>query len=217
MSFYTRLIGLDTPKIHIHTFRGIAGEVERGKLTGSAAAAALGLSGQEATDAQALLAKCVSPVESYALIGRTTFTNLGTTSLVLSGITLEGAGVTGAELRVFLNRNGASSTLTFQIADVTASFPGTTQITVTDTTGAGDKVIANTVTFGAPLAAGLRQLVLRGNAGNTTDDPIVLGATLLVRRVAILTPDVLEQVLLLAEDRVNGYATESDLRTRLGT
>lgn len=217
MALYARLIGTERPKIPIHAFMAALGEIERGKMTAADAITAFALSAAEQTEAATLIAKIVTPVESYPLASRVILTNLGTTPLILAATSIEGAGVTGVDFRVFLNRNAAASTLTFQIADATSSVTAPTNIvTVTDTATAGDKMISGSTTFGAPLAAGLRHLVFRGNAGNATDDPILLGATLLVRRVSILTADVFHQILLLGETGVAPLNTVAAIQTRLG-
>lgn len=60
MSLYTRLIGLDEPKLSVHDFHALAHEVKRGRITGTAAATAFGLSPAEVVEAQAVLAQVVS-------------------------------------------------------------------------------------------------------------------------------------------------------------
>lgn len=220
MSLYTRLLGLDPDpnlKIPAHPFMSALGEVEKGKMTLAAVAAFFGLNASEQTELATLSAKIAPPVESVSLASRVTLTNLGTTPFILAGASIEGGGVTGAELRCFINRNGAASTLTFQVADATGGLANPTNIvTVTDTTGTGDKMISGIQTLAQPLSVGLRHLVFRANAGNATDDPILYGATLLIRRVNILIADVLHHVLILGETGVPGYATEAEMKARLG-
>lgn len=57
MSLYTRLIGIDKPKVPAHIFYSLAHEVQRGNISGAAAADALGLVGAERTEASAIIAR----------------------------------------------------------------------------------------------------------------------------------------------------------------
>lgn len=55
MSLYTRLMGIDPPKIPVHQFFAAMQEFALGNMTAQQATAAFGLSGGEATEANTLL------------------------------------------------------------------------------------------------------------------------------------------------------------------
>lgn len=57
MSFYTRLIGSSSPKISEHLFYSLAFEFKRGNLSGPECVTALAISGNEITEANAILTK----------------------------------------------------------------------------------------------------------------------------------------------------------------
>jgi hypothetical protein len=191
----------------------LLGEVERGFLTGGAAAAALGLDAGETADAQALIARIVPPLESYAIGGGVTLTNIGTAFRPLGMLRLQAAGITGFEFSVLVNKVG-SGTQSWRLFDRTNN----QQITVFDDTGAaGERLLGPVTAAVGPLAAGMRTLQVDGRSSVAADDPIFGGASLVIRRVGIMTAEVLHEILLLAQNRVPGYDTEAELRTRLGT
>jgi len=55
MSLYTRLIGIERPKISAHSFYSLAHEFKRARITGLQARTFLGLSAAEAVEANAIL------------------------------------------------------------------------------------------------------------------------------------------------------------------
>lgn len=57
MSIYTRLIGIDLPRVPVHVFYALAHEVQRGEITGNAAGNFLGLSASEKQEANAIIAR----------------------------------------------------------------------------------------------------------------------------------------------------------------
>lgn len=57
MSLYTRLIGLESPKIAVHSFYSIAHEYKRGQITANQARTFLGLTNGEAQEANVILTK----------------------------------------------------------------------------------------------------------------------------------------------------------------
>lgn len=60
MSLYTRFIGIDVPRISVHTFYALAHEVQRTQITGLQAANLLGLSVAERDEAQTLFQRVTS-------------------------------------------------------------------------------------------------------------------------------------------------------------
>jgi len=57
VSLYTRLIGIEKPRVPVHVFYALAHEVQRGEITGLQAKNFLGLSNGEATEANAIIAR----------------------------------------------------------------------------------------------------------------------------------------------------------------
>lgn len=55
MSLYTRLIGIDGPKIPVHAFYSLAHEFKRGNVSAAQCKAFLGLTNPEAQEANAIL------------------------------------------------------------------------------------------------------------------------------------------------------------------
>ncbi len=217
MSLYTRLMGLGSPKIPVHSFMSALGELERGKMTTQQVIDAFALSAPEQTEAAALIAKVVPPLESISLGGFVTLTNVGAAydtiaaAKGLGACRIECAGITGFEFGVFVNKVG-SGTQSWQLWDQTNS----AEVAVIDDAGAtGDKTLAVSASLG-PLAAGFRLLRVRAKSTTAADDPVFYGASLMIRRVGLMTADVLHQILLLAATKIVPLETEAALKTRLG-
>ena len=217
MSLYTRLLGIDQPRIPVHVFMALLGEVERGLVTGAAAAAALNLSAGEITEANALIAKIVPPDEAISIGGFVQLTNVGaaydTTSQSkgLGVVQVQTAGITQFQFGVFVSKVG-SGTQSWQLWNHTT---GQEIAVLNDAGGTGDKVLSVTQDVG-PLAPNLHVVRVRVKSTTAADDPIFYGASLRIRRVRMLTADVLHQILLAGEARISGYATEADLLARIG-
>lgn len=224
MSIYARMLGdeLLPSRISAHAFCVAFGELERGKITLAQIATLFQLSPAEQAQVATLAAKTVSPVETVSLAGRTPLSNLGTTPVVCGLSSVEAAGITGVEFTVFINRNGASSLLTFRLSDATAGLPGTQIAAVIDTAGTGDKMLTpQLVTLPQPLQPGIKRLVMHAFAGNATDDPIVLGSTLMIRRAESLSSAILHDIAMLAcwdhdHGNVIGLGTAAGFQARLG-
>lgn len=217
MSLYTRLMGIDDPHIPVHNWMAALGELERGKMTNQQVIDAFALSAGEQTEATTLIAKIVPPLESISLGALVTLTNIGTTydnstaSKGLGACRIECAGITGFEFGVFVNKIG-SGTQSWQLWDQTNSAE---VAVIDDAGGTGDKTLAVSQAVG-PLAAGFRLLRVRAKSTTAADDPVFYGASLMIRRVGLMTADVLHQILLLAENKIAPLNTESALKTRLG-
>lgn len=212
MSLYQRLLGAEKPRIPVHSFIAALGELERGKITRAQVLVGLGIAADEEADFDAIVAKINPAPESLAIGGRFAFTNIGTAYQALGMATIESGGITAVEFAVACNRNGAAGTVSWQLFDIT----NTTELTViNDTSGAGEKVVATSSTFGSPLAKGLRRISVRCKSTTVADDPIFLGASLLIRRLERMSALELHEVLLLAEQGL--YGQEFAIRTRLGT
>lgn len=217
MSLYTRLLGIDAPRIPVHLFMSLLGEVERGLISGAQASAALGLSAGEITEATALIAKIVPPDEAISIGGFVQLTNVGNTydstsqSKGLGVVQVQTAGITQFQFGVFVNKVG-SGTQSWQLWNHTTQ----AEVAVLDDAGAtGDKVLSVTQDVG-PLSANLHVVRVRVKSTTAQDDPIFYGASLRIRRVRMMTADVLHQILLAGEAGVAGYATEAELLARIG-
>lgn len=217
MPLIERLMGLESPKLPVHAFMSSLGEIERGQMTSQQVIATFGLDAAAQAEASSLIAKVVTPLESISLGGLVTLTNVGATydaiaaSKGLGICRVECAGITGFEFGVFVSKIG-TGTQSWQLWDQTNS----AQVAVIDDAGAaGDKTLAVTQGVG-PLAPGLRILRVRAKSTVAADDPVFYGASLMIRRVAIMTADVLHQILLLGEGRHAPFNTAGALRTRLG-
>jgi len=218
MSLYTRLIGLDQPKIAVHSFMSYLGEIERGKLTESAAATAFGLSAGEQTELATLVTKVIAPPEFYPMGALVTLTNVGTAydgiaaAKGLGFVGLNVNGITQVIFRVRYNKVGAG-TLSWQLWNET----DTSELgVIDDASAAGDnKDNSVTITPGSPLSGGVKLIRPRVKSTTASDDPVYYGSCLLVRRVERMTSQELHEVLCLAEHG-EAYATEAVLKTRLG-
>lgn len=223
MALYPRLTGIGlvdrTQKLHVHSFMAAVGEVERGKMTEAQVATAFGLTPAEQTELTALTARIVQPLESISLGGFTTLTNVGTAydgtdaSRGLGFFRVQTAGITGFEFAVGMDRNGAAGTISWQLWDDTNSVE---VARIDDTTGAGAKYVNTVVTLGSPLPASLRRIRVRCKSTTNPDDPIYLGANVVIRRVEKLTAVELHEVLMLGEDEVAPYNTLTAITSRLG-
>src|SRR5262245_44119310 len=108
MSLWTRLLGIDGPKIPAHQFAGPLGDVIRQDLVPADLIAAFGLNNpQEQSDAQRLLDLMREPPEFYPLGGYTELTNVGLAfdaggpakGLGFLGIDVEGISEVGFKVR----------------------------------------------------------------------------------------------------------------------
>ncbi len=217
---YERIIGTEEPKIAVHSFMAALGEMERGKITAGTLATAFSLSAAEQTEAATLFNRIVTPLESVSLGGFATLTNMGATydttttvfaSLGLGWCRIQTAGITGVEFSVSVNKIG-SGTQSWQLWNETDG----TEIAVIDDAGvAGLKTLSVTVSLPGPLAAALKTLRVRAKSTIAADDPIYLGAALMIRRIDRLTSVELHEVLLLAEHG-EAYTVVGALKARLG-
>jgi hypothetical protein len=219
MGLYERLTGNELPRIPVHAFMGALGEFERGKMTSQEVIDAFNLSVGEQTEVTALIARILSQPEAYSLGSYNVLTNVGATydaipqAKGLGFIGMDVTGITRLEMRVRYNKIG-TGTLSWQLWNETDSAEVGV---VTDAAAAGDnKTAALEVTPGAPLSGGVKLLRPRVKSTVAADDPVYYGACVFVRRVALVTADVLHAVLLLAESRVAPLDTVTALKTRLG-
>lgn len=220
MGLYERLTGSESPRIPVHLFSGVLGEWERGKLSSAQAAAALGLSAGEQTEAATLLANIVPPREAVSIgSGPVTLTNVGTAfdgiaaALGLGSALVQTAGITEVIFGVRMDRNGSAGTISFQLFNETDA---SEVALITDTTGAGAKNLSTTVSFSPALGAGIKVCRVRCKSTTAADDPIYLGAAVSIRRVSSLTALELHEILLIASISGSIYNTVSTLKTRLG-
>jgi len=222
MALIDRLLATDSTKIAIHTFAGMLGELKRGKVTTQNVIDAFTLGAADVTELNALLAKMVTPLESISLGGSVTLTNVGAaydaTNLAwgLGFCRLEGAGVTGFDVRLGMNRNGSTGAISWQLWDVTNSAE---LARIDDAVGAatGNKMLSTSVSFAA-WAPGVRELRMRVKSTIAADDPIYHGSNLHVSRAGRLTSVEFQEIIMLAENRriASPYSTVAAVRTRLG-
>jgi hypothetical protein len=212
MSLYTRLMGLSEPQIPAHSWMAALGELERGKLTNQQVIDIFGLNAGEQTEALDLISKIMPPREALSLGGRTTLTNIGSTYLVLAAARIECAGINAFEFACRVQKIG-TGTQSWQLWDATN---GVELVVFNDTNGAGERDLGPTVSSFAPLAPGFRTLHVRGKSTTAADDPIFIGATLMIQRIGLMNADVLHQILLLASNKYPPLDTEAALKTRLG-
>src|SRR5512132_3705236 len=147
MGLYERMLRIELPGIPTHQFIAALGEFERAKMTQAQIVTAFNLSAGEEIELVALIGKIVTPAECVTFGGRFLLTNVGTAYIPLAIARIECAGITAFQMDVGCNRNGSAGTVSWQLFDETS----TAEVTVIDdTTGAGDKILSTTKTFGAP-------------------------------------------------------------------
>lgn len=218
MALYERLVGTESPKIPVHAWMAALGEVQRGKMTAQQVYDAFALSAGEQTQANAMFALIQPTPETHAMGAYNVLTNVGNTydatapSKGLGILLLECAGITSFTFGAFYNKIG-TGTLSWQLWDQTN---GAEVTRIDDAAAAGERTNSVVVNLPSPLAAGDRVLRVRVKSTTAADDPVFYGASLQVRRVSLVTADVLHQLLLLAEARVAPLDTPSALQTRLG-
>jgi hypothetical protein len=227
MSLYTRLLGIDEPRISVHAFMAAVGEVEREKRTEQEVADAFGLDAGEQVELSVLAARIKPARESYCLGGRVVLTNVGNAydanadSQSLPFVYIEKNGVTRLDLEV---RNriaaGQSGDVDYVLRNDTdgndaLSTANATGGTLTDTAAAGDHTLNAHRVFPSPLTPGVVKLRLRVKSTTAGDDPTFLGAALLVTRADRMTAVELHEILLLGAEGY-AYTTEAVLKQRLG-
>lgn len=219
MGLYERLVGTQSPKIGVHSWMAALGEFERGKMTSQQIINAFALDAGEQTQATAMLGLIQPPPETVALGAFNILTNVGAAYDTLAAakglgtVLLECGGITAFTFGVFYNKVG-SGTLSWQLWDQTNSVEVTR---IDDSAAAADNKLGSiTVNLGAPLPIGSRVLRVRVKSTTAADDPVFYGASIQIRRVGIVTADVLHQLLLLAEARIVPLETPALLQTRLG-
>lgn len=215
MGLYERLLKLEEPGIPVHQFMALLGEVERGKQTGVAAATLLGLSAPEIAEANTLITKIVTPLESISLGGFVTLTNVGAAydavlaSQGLPMFRVQMAGITEFEFTVRVNKIG-TGTQSWQLWNET---DGSESTVIDDAGASGVKILSTTRAFSPALGAGFKTLRVRAKSTTAADDPLYLGGSILIKRVDRLSSEELHQVLLLAE---YGWMNVAAVKTRLG-
>ena len=215
MALIERLLQIEEPTLSIHAVHAAIGEWLRERVTQAQLVTEFGLAAADETEAAALLAKMVLPPETISLGGFVTLTNIGTTydntsaSKGLGFARIQTAGISRVEFRLRVNKVG-SGTQSWQCWDDTNAL----EITVIDDAGAtGDKELGTVLNFGSPLAQGQRTVRVRAKSTTGSDDPVYYGASLQLTRVAILTPDVLHEILLYMYETGK---TPAEVRSRLG-
>lgn len=218
MGLYERLTGNESPRLAVHQLQAVLGEVERGQLTLGQAASILGLVGDEPTEIQALLARIVLPRECVTFGGQVALTNIGATydaiaaSQGLGSAIIQTVGITNIIFGVRVNKVG-SGTQSWQLWNDTDS----TEIAVIDDTGAaGVKNLSISKDFSSPLTAGIKIIRIRAKSTTAQDDPVYMGASVSIRRVALLTAVELHEILIIAEKLGSPYNSVAGLKTRLG-
>lgn len=218
MSLYTRLLGLDTPRLPAHNFTAALAELQRGKMARAEVIAAFAITVAEEADLDVLIGKVGELPESYPLGAHVALANVGTSydaiaaSKGLGFVAVDVANVTRAEMRIRYNKVG-TGTLTWQLWNETDA---TDLGTVDDAVGGDNKVGAIVVTPGSPLTAGVKLLRPRVKSTTGADAPVYYGACLMLRRVARLASPDLHEILMLAASRVPPYTTEAAVKARLG-
>jgi hypothetical protein len=217
MGLYERMTGEEQPRIRQHSLMAIMGEWERGRLTGQQAGDALGLSASERVEMATLLDRLVYPREAISLGGLVAFSNIGTSydgtdagrGLGLARLQL--AGITQLIFDVKVNKVG-SGTQSWQLWNDTDG----AEVAVIDDAGAGGvKNLSVTVDFPTPLAAAQKVVRVRGKSTTNGDDPIYYGASLSLRRAALLTALELHEITVLTGE-LEPYKTAGAMRARLG-
>jgi len=216
MGLYEKIAGFEFPRIRLHALRDAVEEFERGKITQQQVFDLFGLSAGEQTELTTLFGKIVPPRETIALGGFVIMTNIGTTYRVLAGCRIECAGITAFEYAARVTKIG-TGTQSWQLWDETNG----AEIAVFDDAGAAtEKNLGPTTVNVGPLAAGVRTIFVRGKSTVAADDPVFQGATLLIRRVGLMTAEVFEHVAELADycrrQNLPPLNTVALLKTRLG-
>jgi hypothetical protein len=217
---FARLMGLEQPSIPVHAFMGALGEYSRGTTTAAQIAAHFGLSQAEVDEGAGLFSKIVHPVESISIGGGLVLTNVGAAydnavlniSQGLGLVRIHTAGITAIEFGVKVNKIG-TGIQSWQLWNETDG----TEIAVIDDAGAaGTKNLVTTRNFAAPLGVGVVTARVRAKSTVSGDDPVFLGASLMIQRVARMTADDLHQVLLLAAAGYPTVNTVELLKARIG-
>lgn len=217
MGLYERLTGESGPKIHVHTFCAMLQEYRRGGVTQGQINTAFSLSAGEQTEAGSLLARIgMLPPEFISLGGAATLTNIGAsydaTSMPkgLGFVDIDMTDISSIVLTVRMNRNAAAGTVSWQLWNETdAAQVGV----IDDTTGAGDKFVQTTIS-GLTLS-GVKRLRLRAKSTTSTDDPIYYGSNLRLVTSRLRLRE-LEDVLIVAEEKIAPYGSVNAVKTRLG-
>jgi len=217
MALYERILGLEEPKIPIHAFSALLGELDRGKVTQTEVASIFGLDVLAQADLSGLVAQYEQPLESISVGGFVTLTNIGTTydaisaSQGLGWFRIQARGISGFEFQVNVNKVG-SGIQSWQLWNETTA----NEITVIDDAGAvGIKTLSTILTFPSSLAAGVRSVRVRAKSTVAADDPLYFGASVLIKRADRLTVDEIDYVLRLAETGLK-YGSVADLKARFG-
>ena len=218
MALIERLVARDETKIQVHALHSVMAEMARGRFTRQQAIDLWSLGAEDLVDFDAILAKLIAHPESYAIGAFVNLANVGTAydavpaSRGLGVLWIEGGGITKVEFGVRYDKVG-TGTLSFQLWDETT---GTELCVVNDAAAAGNnKTGVATFNAAAPVAVGRHVLRVRCKSTVGTDDPVYLGSTIVVTRVDVTSPEVLHQVVLLAEIGVV-YPDAASVRARLG-
>jgi len=218
MSLYTRLIGIDLPRIPVHDFMAALGEVERGRVTTTQVASAFSLSAGEQTEMETLSTKILVAQEAMALGAFVTLTNVGATydainaSKGLGFVGIQTAGIVELTFAVKVSKAG-TGTQSWQLWN--ESDGGEVGV-IDDAGGTGDKTLSTTITpTPSPMAAGFKVLRVRAKSTTAADDPLYYGSALRIKRAERMTSVELHEVLLLASGG-RAYTTEAALKSRLG-
>jgi hypothetical protein len=230
MPLYERLTGrgmvAGETKIAVHTFISALGEVERGKATAANVISAFGLDATQQAELTTLVAKIKGLPESYPLGGFLTLTSVGsaydssTVGKGLGFVGLDTVGITRIDWQVRYNKIGAG-TLFWQLWN--EDLDGTNGAQILESAGdavAGDNKILN-MAFTPAQPLGSANKIVRPRVRNTTANvnPLYYGSTLIVRRVSMVTSEVLHELLLAAENQrqeLPTLDTVAKLKTRLG-
>lgn len=219
MALYDRLLDFESPKVRIHQFMAALGEIERGFMTEAEVATAFGLSAGEQTELTTLVGKVLVPQETICFNGAQTLTNVGAAydTLNVGGVALvQQAGITKIVFGIRVNKIGVG-TQDWQLWRTDTDGTNGAQVgVISDAGGTGVKDLNTTIDFDPALGPGLKILRVRAKSSTATDDPILLGATLLLRRVSRMTAVELHEILCLAERRIAPYNTVNLVKTRLG-
>lgn len=226
MGLYERLLHQESPRIPVHTFMAAVGDWERGQLTNQQVVDLFALTAGEQTEALALLAQIVPPREVVtfgAVPTGLTLTNVGASydaianSQNMGFALIQTAGITQIIFAVRVNKVG-TGTQSWQLwsTDTDGVSNGVEAAVIDDAGGAGLKYLNVTKNFGSPLGAGMKVIRVRAKSTTAADDPVYFGATVSLRRLAVLTAVELHEVLLIGEQDGSPYSTVAALKARLG-